>query len=566
VEQPRLERLVDLSRDLVSELDLDTLLERVLDVARDLTGARYAALGVLDARREGLAPFVTAGIDRETHQPIGELPRGRGVLGELVRDPRPLRIDDVAQHPSSYGFPIGHPPMTTFLGVPILICAEAWGNLYLTEKAGGPFDEDDERVMVLLAGHAATAIENARLYEEVRARRDGLEHAVRGFEATAEIARAVGREFSLDRVLELICKRGRALVSARAMVIALLRGDGIVVETVAGQVDPALVGVHAPLEASVSGEVVRTRRPRRLAEDAGRAPFVFGEYLEARAGLFVPLLFRGRALGVLAAFDRLEDGPELVAEDERLLLSYAASAATAVGTAQNVAAEGARHALRASEEERRRWARELHDETLQDLAALRLLLSGARRSGDPERQAAAVEEAVAQVDTGIAGLRALITDLRPAVLDDLGLAAAIESLAERHERATGHGVTLALEDVGGRLPRDVEVVLFRVVQEALTNIAKHAEATAVRVELRAGPAACARSSPTTAAGSRSATRRAAASACSGCASASRSPAGGSTSRARRARARGSRRSSCLRRRPRPPRAARRSRRGRRRSR
>src|SRR3954453_10022962 len=136
----RLRRLIDAGRGLISNLDVDAILQQLLDVAREVTGARYAAVGVLDDRRQELERFVTAGVDAETHRAIGDLPRGRGILGLLIDDPRPLRLEDVGMHPRSYGFPPGHPPMTTFLGVPVRIRGEAWGNLYLTEKEGGdPF-------------------------------------------------------------------------------------------------------------------------------------------------------------------------------------------------------------------------------------------------------------------------------------------------------------------------------------------------------------------------------------------------------------------------------------------
>src|SRR4029077_2458207 len=154
------------------------------------------------------------------------------------------------QHPKSYGFPIGHPPMQSFLCVPLVIRGEAWGNLYLTEKAQGEFDESDEDAILALAGWAAIAIENARLHQSERDRRDALERAIRGLEATTEIARAVGGETQLDRVLELIVKRGRALVEARGMVILLTDGADLVITAVAGQVDASLVGTRLAIAES----------------------------------------------------------------------------------------------------------------------------------------------------------------------------------------------------------------------------------------------------------------------------------------------------------------------------
>src|SRR5215207_3641597 len=169
LERRRLERLLELGRSLVEDLDLELVLKRVLDAARELTGARYAALGILDERREQLERFLTAGIDETTRQAIGDLPRGRGVLGVLIHDPRPLRLAAVGDHPESFGFPIGHPPMKSFLGVPIRVGDEAFGNLYLTDKHGGDeFDDADERTLVALADWAAIAIGNARRHVGVR--------------------------------------------------------------------------------------------------------------------------------------------------------------------------------------------------------------------------------------------------------------------------------------------------------------------------------------------------------------------------------------------------------------
>ena len=189
---------------------------------------------------------------------IGDLPRGRGVLGELIRDAAPLRLDDVGEHARSYGFPPGHPPMKSFLGVPIRIRGEVFGNLYLTEKEGGDFDEADEQAVVILADWAAIAIDNARLYKSVWDRRAELERAVRGLRATSEIARALGGETELERVLELIVKRGRALVEARSVMILLEDQGDLVVAATAGEdaaatrgtaaADPGLgVCAHAPV-------------------------------------------------------------------------------------------------------------------------------------------------------------------------------------------------------------------------------------------------------------------------------------------------------------------------------
>jgi signal transduction histidine kinase len=482
----RLERLLEVGRSLVSELDLETVLNRVLEVARELTGARYAALGILDESREELERFLTVGVDPEAHRSIGDLPRGHGVLGELIRDPRPLRLREVGEHPRSYGFPPNHPRMESFLGVPIVIRGEAFGNLYLTEKPGGEFDEDDEQSAVVLAEWAAIAIENARLYQRTEERRADLERAVGALEAATEIAQAVGGETELERVLELIAKRGRALVEARSLVIMLSEGDELAIVATAGDVPRTLVGGRIPIEGSIAGQVLRSGRPERLSDLARTLRFsLAGLGVQGTAAVDVPLVFRGRALGVLAAFDRMSDGPAFLARDEELLRGFASSAATAVHTAQSVAEERLRHSLEAAERERKRWARELHDETLQGLAALRVLLSSGLREELPEGRDRAMRDAVAQITQEIESLRGLISELRPAALDELGLRPAIESLVDRTMTLQGLDVSARLElDHGAEpLPPELESTVYRLVQEALTNVGKHARADRVELEV-----------------------------------------------------------------------------------
>ena len=484
----RLERLIEVGRTLVAELHLPNVLDRVLDVAREITGARYAALGILDEEKRELEQFLTVGIEHEQRERIGALPRGRGVLGLLIREPRPLRLDDVGSHPDSYGFPPAHPPMTTFLGVPVLIRGEAWGNLYLTEKEGGPFTQEDEEALLVLADWAAIAIENARLYEGVERRRRELERAVRGLEASTEIARALAGETELDRVLELIVKRGRALVEATAVVIMLLEGDELVVEATAGDIDHATRGTRLPVAGSLSGEILLTGSPERVSEVPSRLRRQAVVMAGVQSALLVPLVFQGTAYGVLSAFDRRVDGPEFTDEDERLMTGFGASAAAAVATAKSVAEERLRLSIEASEQERRRWARELHDDTLQGLAGLGVMLGSALRAGSEQGVREGVESAIGQIREEVTKLRALVAELRPAALDEIGLRAAVESLVERTGSTQGLEITteiaLSADDEGApRLAPDVESTAYRIVQEALTNVGKHAEATTVSIRL-----------------------------------------------------------------------------------
>jgi signal transduction histidine kinase len=487
LDEHRLARLIDVGRSLLSELDLEVLLDRVLETAADLTGAGYAAVGVLDDDRRELARFLTRGIDEAGHRAIGDLPRGRGLLGVLIDDPRPLRLGDVGEHPRSYGFPPGHPPMRTFLGVPIVIRGEAWGNLYLTEKAGGePFTPEDEDAAIVLADWAAIAIENARLYRSVAGRRDELEYAVRGLEATTAIALAVGAETELERVLELVVKRARALVEAHDVLILLRDGDELVIAAGAGYVT---IGERArfPLAGSTAGEVLAEGRSRRIA-DAARELRVSPAQLGvegATTALLVPLVYRSTSLGVLAAFDRLDGDGAFTPEDEQLLEAFAVQAATAVATATTVEADRLRRSLAAAEAERGRWARELHDETLQALGALKVLLSSATRLDDAEAMRAAMRQAIEQLSGDIQSLRSMIAELRPPALDELGLGPALTSLTQRTSTTTGLEVRADVDLAGDpRLTAEVETTVYRVVQEALTNVAKHASAATVELSVR----------------------------------------------------------------------------------
>ena len=379
--------VLKVARSVLEQLDTEQVLERVLEAARELTGARYAALGVLDESRNELSRFLTQGLDEDQRRRIGSLPTGRGVLGELIRSPKPLRIADVGSHPYSYGFPVGHPPMGSFLGVPIVIRGQPYGNLYLTEKDSGvEFTESDEDAAVLLADFAGVAIDHARQFTSSEAQRAQLQQTVDALDATIQIARAIGGETDLDSILSLVAKRGRALVSARVLVIELLRGDQLEMAAAAGELPAGVLGQRVPLDNTIASAALQAGQTQRLSDRLMRARFEehgAGHLgVTAEHGLVVPLVFRTRQYGVLMALDHLDYG-EFRPEHQTLLEAFAASAATAVATAQSAADERRQQRIAAAEAERGRWARELHDETLQALGSLRLLLSSSRRSGDP---------------------------------------------------------------------------------------------------------------------------------------------------------------------------------------
>ena len=456
--------LVTILHELLEVDELEEVLRRVLGAAQELTGARYAALGLLNDERNALALFLTVGIDEDERKVIGELPRGRGVLGELITHPRILRLDDLSQHPHSYGFPPGHPVMKTFLGAPIVIRGEVYGNVYMTDKPdGAEFDEADEELLSVLTEYAAIGIHHARRLDQLESRRDELERTVAALGATSEISRALAGEVDLDPILELVARRGRALVAARALVILLPHHAGLRVAHAAGELPDDLVG--------------QTVAESSLASRLG---------LEADSGLYVPLAFRGRRLGMLVALDRLSGGPEFSSADEQLLTSFATTAAVAVGTAQALSAERQRERSAAAEAERRRWARELHDETLQGIAAVRVMLASSRRDDDAELRAT-VTRAADALQGEVDRLRDIIHDVRPSSLDDLGLMAAMEALVARHADDGGPALQLEvdLDHEAGRTPErlhpDVETAIYRIAQEALTNALKHAEAHTVTI-------------------------------------------------------------------------------------
>lgn len=470
-EEERFKRLLDVGSMVFSELDLEAVLRSVLEAARDLTGAEFAALGVLDRDRKELERFLYLGIDEEARRAIGALPRGRGVLGELLRSPTHMRLRDVGEHPRAHGFPAGHPPMRSFLGVPIAIRGEAFGSLYMAEKRdAGEFDEADEDAARTLAAWAGVAIENARLYEGLDQRRTELEKALRGLEASSDISRTVASGIELDDLLELIVKRGRGVVGANQAMVLLSNDSELEIAAAAGEQPADLVGLRLG-DAETWLNDLQAEYPR----------------LRGLPTLISDLEFRDRPRGLLVALGGA--GDEFDRNDEQVFESFAASAATTIVTVHAVEAEKLELSIEASERERRRWARELHDETLQELGALRVLLES--QAGDEELGFDARKVAIEHVDRGIRNLQGLITELRPSVLDELGVGPAIESLAHRSSDRFGIAIDVDVDlsagvDAGGRLPPDVEATVYRLVQEATNNAIKHADPSKISITVGRG--------------------------------------------------------------------------------
>jgi signal transduction histidine kinase len=477
----RLRALIDAGIALNTGLALERVLQQLVEAGRVLTGARYAALGLLDDSGSGLGRFFSAGLDEDERATIGDLPQGRGILGLLIRDPHPLRLDDLGHHPAAAGFPPGHPPMRTFLGVPIIVRGVAYGNLYLTEKRDGAvFDETDEELVRLLAAQAAVAIENARLYE-------ASARWQRQLESLHEVSNVLVGELDLDRLLGLVARRLRELLAARAVEVSLVAGDGgIVVEAADGEGSAELVGRRLDPHSSKSGRVLERGRAERV-DSMSDDPEVDQEVtrrLGLRAALFVPLVVRNRAIGVIVAIDRVGADPLFSDDDLRLAQAFAERAAVAVELSQRFARDRVRTILDAQERERRRIAREIHDETGQALTSVLLALKGVEHANDVE-QARSVCMAVRRLTVGaLQDIRRLAVDLRPPVLDDFGVVVAIERLVSHLREQTGITVHLDVDLPGGRLPGDLETAFYRVAQEALTNVVKHAKATRVLVSLR----------------------------------------------------------------------------------
>jgi signal transduction histidine kinase len=475
--EARLRELIEASIALNSELSLDALLQKIVETAASLTGAEYAALGVIDETGAALERFITTGIDDETRATIGDLPRGRGILGVLIREARPLRLTQLDQDPRSVGFPPGHPPMLSFLGVPLMLRGIAYGNLYLTEKRG-EFTDEDQELVSLLAAQAAVAIENARLYESATG-------WSRQLETLHETVRSVVDETDITRLLALVCEHVCELTHARLALAALPDGSALEIVAAAGEDREAaagLLGRSIDRAHSKLGRVLDRGQSARVDSllDDPDVDQSETRAMGARTGLYAPLVARGRSLGVIAVHDKLTGTGRFTDGDLRLVEIFAGRAAVAVALSERVARDTVRRVVAAQEAERRRLALELHDETGQALTSILLglkAIGAAKTAEDAERAEADVRTLVVQA---LQDVRALAVELRPSALDDFGLGPALERLAQTFAERSGidTSVEATLE---ARLPTEVETTLYRIVQEALSNVVKHAGATRVSV-------------------------------------------------------------------------------------
>jgi signal transduction histidine kinase len=474
-EAGRLRRLLESGIALTSELSLEALLRKVIETAVELTGAQYGALGVIDRSGTGLEQFITVGIDAELQKSIGDLPHGRGILGVLIRDREMLRLRDLTDDPRSVGFPPGHPPMETFLGVPIALRGTAFGNLYLTEKEGGEeFTIGDEEIVRLLAAQAAVAIENARLYESSR-------QWSRQLESLNEVSEALAGETDLTQVFELAASRLRELVDARVVMIQRPAPDGVslVVEAASGEGADRLLGLKLDALRSKSGRTLERRRSERIDSliDDPEVDQSAPRLVEASAALYVPLIVRDQAVGVIVAYDKIGASPRFADADMRIAQAFANRAAVAIELSERVGRRAVRSLLEGQELERKRFARELHDETGQALASILLGLKALERELGEEPLAVIRD----LVGSALGDIRRLTVELRPPALDDFGLAAALERLASVVAERSGLDVDVNVGVPAGTLSPEHETAIYRIVQEALTNVVKHASARSISI-------------------------------------------------------------------------------------
>jgi signal transduction histidine kinase len=461
------------------DLELEPLLGRIVDAATRLVDARYGALGVVGPDRR-LGQFITVGVDAGQRARIGDLPSGRGILGELIRHPESLRLSDLSAHPSSVGFPPNHPPMRTFLGVPLTVRGEVFGNLYLTDKRdGSDFDEDDQALVEAMAASAAVAIENARLLADSRRR-------AAWSTGSTEVTQALLSGDDPSDVLDLIARRARELVRADLATIALRYSDDeLVIEVADGPEAPLVRGRRLPVDRSLAGEALRKGVALRVADassDDRAAGPVPGQHAYGPS-LVVPLGSRDEAVGVLMV-SNAGGGPTFTDEVEEVLTSFAGQAAVALELARQ-RRDAERAALYG---DRDRIARDLHDLVIQRLFATGMRLdSVAARIEDEQarhRVLAAVEDldaTIREIRTTIYSLqnvgRGLEPDLRTRVL---------EVVEEARGGRDPMPAVVFEGPVESTVPPAVVEHLLAVVREAVSNAARHAHASAVTVTLAVG--------------------------------------------------------------------------------
>ncbi len=470
----RLRGLLDAVVSIGSDLELPAVLDRIVAAACALVGAKYAALGVIGPEGRRLVAFHTHGLTPDQRTRIGELPQGHGILGLLIEQPHPIRLPDLSAHPESYGFPPNHPPMHSFLGVPIRVRDQVFGNLYLTEKHGAPtFTDDDEEITIALAAAAGVAIENARLYEEGRRRQRWLEVA-------AEITDVLLGEVDRTQALELVALRAQQSAAAN-LAIVLLRDevapDRLRLEVAVSQDGPIqLTGQYVTMADDLL-EAVVTERHHALVDDLGKVT-QWPIRVESGPAVLVPLATAETVYGVLAVATRLGSSAAYTPTEISLVEAFAGQAALALERAR---AQSDRSLL-AVLEDRDRIARDLHDLVIQRLFATGLQLQSAIRRTDKVEVVDRLNDAVDAIDATIRDIRASIFELRAPAGQDLR--AELREVVREAQGALGFAprVTIA-GPVDSTVPDKVRPDLLAVLREALTNVARHAHALQASVTI-----------------------------------------------------------------------------------
>jgi GAF domain-containing protein len=483
--QGRLRGLLRANQALLSDRDLRPLLQRLVASARELVGARYAALGILDGHG-GLAEFLHTGMPGEAVAAIGPLPRGKGVLGALIDDPHPIRLDDVAEHVRSAGFPPGHPPMRSFLGVPVRIRDDVFGNLYFTDSKNGRFSADDEELAVALAATAAVVIDNARHYDISRRRGDWLA-------ASAEVTREMLSPGSSTSPLETIAEHAYRLADAD-LVALLLPADGarefLYVATAVGDSETGaaaedLLGARSGIEQSLCSHVFTSGIPVRLddaSDRLGLPPTVLAGSLDVGPVLVAPLTGSDETRGVLTVARQRGRQP-FQAEDLQMATAFANQASVALELAES-RLERERITIM---DERDRIAADLHDHIIQRLFAAGLALQGATARMGNHPVAPRVAGVIDELDDTIAQIRTTIFAIqRAATMSPRGLRARVLELVTESAGALrftpalrfSGPVDTVLSDTG-----DLVDDLTAVLREALSNVARHAQADRADVDL-----------------------------------------------------------------------------------
>ena len=458
-----------------SSLELEVLLRSIVETAVSLVDASYGAMGVIgeDGR---LAEFIPVGLGSEEIAAIDHWPQGKGLLGLLISDPKPLRLADIKDHPESFGFPAGHPPMKTFLGTPIRIRGEVYGNLYLTEKqGGGHFDAEDEAVIVALAAAAGVAIENARLYDQARRQQ-------RWLSATAEVTRHLLSGAEPGEALSMITDKALEMTGADLVMVTLPMRDGrhVRIERAAGLGAEQALGLVVPLENSVTEAVLSTGEPLSIP-DYTSDPRVI---TTAKAGLpigpleAVPLGAPGKVRGVLSAGRRPGAMPLSPAAAD-MLATFAAQAA--------IGLELAEHRRQAEQmavfEDRDRIAKDLHDLVIQRLYATGMSLQGVTSLIKVPEVAERVSRSVDALDDTIREIRSAIFALQTrSETKPAAVRARILFVAQEMASALGFPPSLQLDgELDTVLPDEITEHLLTALRESLSNAARHSGASQVGV-------------------------------------------------------------------------------------